>query len=528
MKQLSAIRSFDALPLIPELLTALATHGYKKPMPVQACGLMPLLKRESAIIRARTGTGKTALFGLPLLQAVQSGEIRRALVLAPTRELAHQLSEEIGKLSENCDKTTVSALIGGRAISRQMAKLAAANVIIMTPGRAVEALESKRLKAEEVGIVVVDEADHMLEVGSLDVCARILELVVRKQTQLIFCSATFSDEIRTLCSRFRRDMLNITISAKTGDNGVVTEWAVQTFPEKHTQLTIEIIKQQQVSSCIVFCNHRQRVEEVTAGLQAAGLLAAPLHGDLDQKQRNSFMQRFRDGEFTVLVATDLASRGIDIPGLELVINYDFPYEVTDYVHRYGRTGRAGNDGMVVNFFNGKAVRRIEDVETRTGRQMRRHTFAELMSGGGSHGPSADLGGKTPPLTIENSSRLFIRCGRQDGMTFGGLKSMLRKDCALNVKKEVSFIDIQDDRTIIGVYAKKAKAVFGVLEKLSIRGKKLQVEQDDGEKSSAKPGRKRGKSVARVGKSRVGKGKSSRPKSTARKRPTGKTSRETRR
>ncbi|MFT5127720.1 MAG: superfamily II DNA/RNA helicase [Rhodothermales bacterium] len=499
MKQLPTISSFAELSLLPALHKALSAHRYTQPMPVQACGLPPLLKGESAIVRARAGTGKTILFALPLLQAIESAAISRALVLAPTRELAQQLFEVIKTLGENCVGLRVACVVGGRSMDRQTADLSRSNVLVMTPGRAAKALKSGKLAGPDVGMVIVDEADLMLDAGNLETCQEILSSVVRKQTQLIFCSATFSDDIRNLWTQFRSNMTSIDIPTKTGNIGEVLEWAINTFPENHLQLSVEIIRQREVKSCIVFCNHRERVDEVAAGLCRAGLQAVPLHGNLDQHQRNKFMARFRDSEIGVLVATDLASRGIDIPGLELVINYDLPYEVTDYVHRYGRTGRAGESGIVVNFYNGKAVRRIQDIEARTGRVMQRSTTADILEGRRPQSVVAAGGGKGE-LTAASAKRLHINCGKRGGMNFGVLKKLLRDDCQLDLKREIIFMDIQDRFTLIGVYAAKVRPVRAILNRLSVGERKLVVQIREPKTAAAKAE----KSTARIGKSKPSK------------------------
>jgi ATP-dependent RNA helicase RhlE len=503
MPQDSVIDSFDELPLLPGLLKTLAAHGYARPMPVQARGLHPLLKGDSAIIRARTGTGKTALFTLPILQAIQNGATQRALVLAPTRELARQLFEEIKKLGENCDKAIVACLVGGRSMKHQLTELAESSILVMTPGRAAEALKS-RLPADEVGIVVVDEADLMLDTGDLETCARILKKVVQKQTQLIFCSATYSDEVRGLCNQFRRNVTNIDIPMKSGDIGTIIEWAIDTYPEDHLELSIEIIRQRQAKRCIVFCNHRKRVNEVAAGMEQAGLFAAPLHGDLEQDERNAFMQKFRSGEVSILVATDLASRGIDIPGLELVINYDLPYDATDYVHRYGRTGRAGKGGLVVNFYNGKALRRIENFEKRTGREMQRSTHSSIMSGR----KLSDRQGKgAPKIPLKNDTcmRLHIDCGSRHGMTFSALKRMLRDDCRLHVKSDIAFIDVKEAHTLIIIRSSAADPTCETLNTLRFRARELHASVRaargaEGTGSAKAPSKQRAKGK-RIGKSK---------------------------
>jgi superfamily II DNA/RNA helicase len=504
MTQDPVINTFDELPLIPGILKALATHGYVRPMPVQCRGLRPLLDGQSAVIRARTGTGKTALFALPILQTIQSGATKRSLILAPTRELAHQIFEEIEKLGENCDKATVACLVGGSSIKRQVNALADSNILVMTPGRAYDALDSGLLPPSEFGIVVVDEADLMLDIGDIETCARILKAVVQKQTQLMFCSATFSDDVRKLCNQFRRGMTSIDIPMKSGNIGEILEWAIDTFPENHLQLSVRIIRQRQAKSCIVFCNHRQRVDEVADGLNQAGLRAVPLHGDLEQHERNGFMKTFRSGEATILVATDLASRGIDIPGLELVINYDLPYEGTDYVHRYGRTGRVGKGGLVVNFYNGKALRRIENIEKRTGRKMQRATHATIMSGRTWDAERATGAGK-PPLKSVKRMRLHIDCGSRRGMNFTALKRILRDDCGLHLKSDVAFMDVKEAHTLVIIRASVAKRTQKTLRSLTFGERELTVtlreaSAADGTPAEKRPSRPRGEGK-RVGKSK---------------------------
>jgi superfamily II DNA/RNA helicase len=341
---------FAQLGLRPEVLQAVADTGYTTPTPIQEQAIPVALAGRDVLGIAQTGTGKTAAFTLPMIDRLATGRARarmpRSLVLAPTRELADQVAASFEKYAKGTPLKW-ALLIGGVSFDEQLKALdRGVDVLIATPGRLLDLFERGKLMLMGVELMVVDEADRMLDMGFIPDIERIFKLTPPKR-QTLFFSATMPPEITRLTTQFLKDPTRIEVSrpATTGENirQFVAEVPSADPKAKRTALRT-LIERASVETGIVFCNRKSEVDIVAKSLAKHGLDAAPIHGDLDQQTRMRTLEKFRGGELAILVASDVAARGLDIPAVSHVFNYDVPHHAEDYVHRIGRTGRAGRTG----------------------------------------------------------------------------------------------------------------------------------------------------------------------------------------
>jgi superfamily II DNA/RNA helicase len=343
--------SFSDLGLSPEVLKAVTDAGYETPTPIQAQAIPVALAGRDVLGIAQTGTGKTAAFTLPMIDRLAAGRSKarmpRSLVIAPTRELADQVSASFEKYAKG-RKLDWALLIGGVSFADQERKLdRGVDVLIATPGRLLDHFERGKLLLTGVQIMVVDEADRMLDMGFIPDIERIFKLTpAGKQT--LFFSATMPPEITRLTSQFLRDPQRIEVAKPATTAETITQYVVRipsSDPKAKRTALRALVERSDVKNGIVFCNRKSEVDVVAKSLKVHGFDAAPIHGDLDQSQRMKTLADFRSGALRLLVASDVAARGLDIPDVSHVFNYDVPHHADDYVHRIGRTGRAGRSGQ---------------------------------------------------------------------------------------------------------------------------------------------------------------------------------------
>ncbi len=355
--------SFDDLGLEPKLLKAVLAAGYENPTPIQEQAIPPALEGRDVLGIAQTGTGKTASFTLPMIQRLAKGRAKarmpRSLVLAPTRELAAQVSENFEKYGTN-HKLSMALLIGGVSFADQDAKLTrGVDVLIATPGRLLDHFERGRLLLTGIEVMVVDEADRMLDMGFIPDIERIFKLTPMTR-QTLFFSATMPPVITALTDQFLHKPVRVEVSKPASVVDTISQKIVR-MPGKDEKLKRaalrEILRHKDVKNGIIFCNRKSTVDIIAKSLQKHGFNARPIHGDLAQAFRMETLDKFRNDEIQFLVASDVAARGLDIPAVSHVFNFDVPIHSDDYVHRIGRTGRAGRKGaalMLVAPADGKA------------------------------------------------------------------------------------------------------------------------------------------------------------------------------
>src|SRR6202789_1178710 len=358
---------FASLGLSPEVLRAVSESGYTTPTPIQAQGIPHVLQRRDIIGIAQTGTGKTASFTLPMIELLARGRAKarrpRSLILEPTRELAAQVAESFEKYGKY-NKLSMALLIGGVSFDEQDRKLdRGVDVLIATPGRLLDHFSRGKLMLSQVNILVIDEADRMLDMGFIpDVEEICKKLPFTRQT--MFYSATIPPEIQRLTDQFLHNPKRVEVSrpATTATNITQEIIDVPANDWAKREAMRRLIRDNEVKNAIVFCNRKRDVDVVAKSLIKHGFNAAPLHGDLDQSVRTRTLDGFRSGDVRLLVASDVAARGLDIPAVSHVFNYDVPFHSDDYVHRIGRTGRAGLSGHAYMLAAPRDAKYIEQIE----------------------------------------------------------------------------------------------------------------------------------------------------------------------
>jgi len=338
--------TFEALGLRASVLKGITECGFVRPTKTQAMLMPAILAGKDIMGQAKTGTGKTAAFSLPLLHGLEKDVPFQALILAPTRELAVQITHEIEELGKFTPIRPV-CLFGGQAIKTQVGKLSRPDsnqIIVGTPGRVIDMLDRRMIHLNNVRFIILDEVDRMLDIGFRDDIRNILERV-KHEHQTVFVSATISTEIDKLARKYLRDPEKIIVASGSLTVSLVDQLYLTVNPWDKRRLLVHLLKHEEAALTLVFCRLKRVVDDLTALLNKHDIEAYSIHGDMPQSKRNSVMQRLRDGNLSVLVASDLAARGIDVDGITHVINYDLPEDPEVYVHRIGRTARAGRKGI---------------------------------------------------------------------------------------------------------------------------------------------------------------------------------------
>jgi len=354
---------FSELALSPEILKAVADMGFEEATPIQSLAIPFIMKGRDVIGQALTGTGKTAAFGIPILETIDAKDRRpQAIVLCPTRELAIQVAEEMNCLGRHKKNIAILPIYGGQPIERQIHALRkGVHIVIGTPGRVIDHLERRTLKLDGVRMVVLDEADEMLDMGFRDDIEIILKSVPAER-QTVFFSATMPKAFMDLTHKYQKNPHEVKIS-----HGKLTVPDIEQtyFEVKETSkldTLTRVIDLYDLQLALVFCNTKRKVDEVIGHLQARGYFADGIHGDMNQSQRDRVMAKFRSGAIEILVATDVAARGIDVENIGAVFNYDVPQDEENYVHRIGRTGRAGKSGRAFTFAAGRDIYKLRDIQ----------------------------------------------------------------------------------------------------------------------------------------------------------------------
>ncbi len=369
--------TFASLGLIDQLLRTLESLDYTQPTPVQAKAIPAVLKGRDLMAAAQTGTGKTAGFALPLLQRllhegpqVASNSVR-ALVLVPTRELAEQVHESFKTYGQDLPLRTY-AVYGGVSINPQMMALRKGlDVLVATPGRLLDLYRQNAVKFSQVQALVLDEADRMLDLGFSEELEALFSALPKKRQTLLF-SATFSEAIRQMAQKLLRDPLSIEVSPRNAAAKTVKQWLVPVDKKRKSELFLHLLADKRWGQVLVFVKTRKGVDQLVEELQADGIASDAIHGDKPQASRLRALERFKAGEVQVLVATDVAARGLDIHDLPQVVNFDLPIVAEDYVHRIGRTGRAGATGEAVSLVAADEVDQLAAIETLIQQVLPRH------------------------------------------------------------------------------------------------------------------------------------------------------------
>jgi len=354
---------FDELQLDERILRAVADMGFEEASPIQTQAIPVQLEGRDIIGQAQTGTGKTAAFGIPLLQKIDPKVKKlQAVALCPTRELAIQVADEIRRLAKYMHGVKVVPIYGGQDIVKQIRSLKdGTQIIIGTPGRVMDHMRRKTVKFDFVHTVVMDEADEMLNMGFLEDMETILSQLPEERQTVMF-SATMPPAILDIARKFQQEPVNVKVVKKELTVPKVTQYYYEVKPKSKLEVMCRLLDMYAPKLSVVFCNTKKQVDELVQSLQGRGYFAEGLHGDLKQIQRDRVMNSFRNGKTEILVATDVAARGIDVDDVEAVFNYDLPQDDEYYVHRIGRTGRAGREGIAFSFVVGKEVYKLRDIQ----------------------------------------------------------------------------------------------------------------------------------------------------------------------
>jgi ATP-dependent RNA helicase RhlE len=363
--------SFDTLGLRPEVLAAVRSVGYTHPTPIQSEAIPLALAGRDLIGLAQTGTGKTAAFTLPIIDRLLGGPHRtRALILTPTRELAAQVDESCTTYSQTTNLTVV-AVYGGVALEPQEKKLReGVDIVVATPGRLLDHLERQNVVFDDLEILVLDEADRMLDMGFAPQINRIVDQIPRYRQTLLF-SATMPPEVEALARKYLRKPLVVQVGRRSMAASTVTHAVYPVPREKKSELLVELLRQPTMDSVLVFSRTKHGADRVVRHLEKAGIEATAMHADKSQAQRTRALEDFKAGTIRVLVATDIAQRGLDISGISHVINYDVPQQPEDYIHRIGRTGRAAATGDAYTFMSTDEIAMVRTIERLLGQPIPR-------------------------------------------------------------------------------------------------------------------------------------------------------------
>ncbi len=377
------MKTFAEFGLDPKVLQAITELGFEESTPIQDKSIPIAMGGSDMIGQAQTGTGKTAAFGIPLINKIPSSEERIvALIMTPTRELAIQVAEEIGKLSR-FKGTRSLPIYGGQEIGRQIRALKKRpQIIIGTPGRLLDHINRKTIKLDDVQTVVLDEADEMLDMGFMEDITSILSLVPEERQTMLF-SATMPPNIQRLAQQFLKNPEHVSVIPKQVSAPLIAQAYIEVHERQKFDALSRLLDMESPELAIIFGRTKRRVDELSEALQKRGYSADGLHGDLSQNQRDNVMRKFRDGSIDVLVATDVAARGLDVSGVTHVINFDLPQDPESYVHRIGRTGRAGKEGTAWSFVTPRETDHLHFIEKVTRQRISKKpvpSLAEAIEG----------------------------------------------------------------------------------------------------------------------------------------------------
>jgi ATP-dependent RNA helicase DeaD len=361
MKEVIIIMKFSDLNIDETLVNTLKRKGYINPTPIQEQAIPLLLEGRDVIAQAQTGTGKTLAFLLPILQKVDVNKSHvQALIVTPTRELALQITSELNKIKQ--EEINVLAVYGGQDVERQIKKLSGpVHIVVATPGRLLDHVKRDTISLEDVSMLVLDEADQMLHIGFLYDVERIISETSSNRQSFLF-SATLSEQVQQLARKFLNNPANISVKVEQITVKDIKQYVYETTDRAKQDSLRHILGQHRPFLAVIFCRTKRRVSKLYDALKGDGFNCEELHGDLSQAKREKVMKRFRDAEIQYLIATDVAARGLDVEGVTHVFNYDIPLDADSYIHRIGRTGRAGGKGLAITFVTPKDFNYLRLIE----------------------------------------------------------------------------------------------------------------------------------------------------------------------
>ena len=457
---MSTAPAFATLALPPSLLQGIDALGYSTMTPVQAQALPAILAGRDVIAQAPTGSGKTAAFGLGLLSRLDPARIQtQALVLCPTRELADQVGKQLRKLATGIPNLKLSILCGGIPLGPQLASLThAPHVVVGTPGRIQELVKKRALQLDGVRALVLDEADRMLDMGFEEAIRDIVKRLPKDRQALLF-SATYPEQIRVLGAAMLRDPLQVSI----GDGmqpAAIEQLFFEVDAARRAPALAALLLRHRPESAVVFCNTRADTVEVVGSLSHYGFSALALHGEMEQRDRDEVLVQFANRSCSVLVASDVAARGLDVEDLGAVVNYELPSDADTYLHRIGRTGRAGRDGLALSLCAPRELPRARAIEERQGEPLRWE-------------PLQPLSGKAGNVPTAPMATLRIDAGRGDKLRAGDIVGALTGEAGLP-KDAIGRIDVFATRSYVAIARKHAPRALAALRAGRIKGRRFRV------------------------------------------------------
>ncbi len=519
---------FEELDVSKEILRAVEDMGFEETTPIQTTAIPSVLKGNDIVGQAQTGTGKTAAFGIPLLEEMDSNnKLPQAIILCPTRELAIQVSEELKRLAKYKDRIYTLPVYGGQSIKRQIRALnKGVQIVIGTPGRVMDHIRRGTLKLNNIDYFVLDEADVMLDMGFIDDIETILRDIPENR-QTLFFSATIPRSIKRLSKKYQKNSQYLEVAHEKLTVPSIEQYYFELRRHDKLKALTRLLDLNNPELSIVFCNTRKMVDELNIKLQARGYLSDAIHGGLNQNQRDRVMNKLRNGIIEILVATDVAARGIDVEGIEAVFNYDLPQDTDYYVHRIGRTGRAGKSGKAFSFIVGKDIYKLRDIQKYTKSKIKRDEiptvddieaakFEQFSDELGSYMDSADLGKYIELIedlvdeqysaieiaaalmkksieredsedTNEQQSqsfgdtgaepgmvRLFINIGKKDRVSPRHIVGAIAGETGMPGGL-IGAIDIYDNFTFVEVPREKGHEVLQIMKDNYIKGNKINIE-----------------------------------------------------
>ncbi|MDO8705672.1 MAG: ATP-dependent RNA helicase DbpA [Sulfuricaulis sp.] len=451
---------FNTLALRADMLSNLTSMGYQTMTPIQAASLPAVLDGQDVIAQAKTGSGKTAAFGIGLLTKIDAQKFSvQALVICPTRELADQVGKEIRRLARFTPNIKLLTLCGGAPIGPQFGSLEhGAHIIVGTPGRIKKHLDKATLKLEHVTTLVLDEADRMLDMGFYDDIAAIVAQVPSRRQTLLF-SATYPASIKALSARFQKNAVDVKVEATHDDAHIEQVFYETSAPQKSTLLTA-LLAHYHPESTVVFCNTKVQCQNVADNLVSAGFSAQALHGDMEQKDRDRVLILFSNKSNPILVATDVAARGLDVKDLQAVISFDLAFEAETHIHRIGRTGRAGKAGLALSLVTPADAQRMIAIEE--------YQQAPLVFGNTSALLENRSAEKPQPMVT-----LCINGGRKSKVRPGDILGALTGEAGI-AGEHVGKIDIFDNHAYVAIAQSVAQKALKYLAEGKIKGRKFKV------------------------------------------------------
>ena len=522
---------FEELNLDERILRAVEDMGFEEASPIQASAIPVIMDDRDVVGQAQTGTGKTAAYSIPVLEKIDPDLKKlQAVILCPTRELAVQVAEEIRKLAKYMSDIKVLPVYGGQEIVRQIKSLkAGVQILVGTPGRVMDHMRRKTVKFDNVSMVVLDEADEMLDMGFREDMETILTDTPEDRQTIMF-SATMPKAIMDIAKNFQKDAEIIKVVRKELTVKNIEQYYYEVRPKNKNELLCRLIDIYNPRLSVVFCNTKRQVDELISELKGRGYFADGIHGDMKQAQRDRVMADFRSGKTEILIATDVAARGIDVDDVDVVFNYDLPQDEEYYVHRIGRTGRAGREGVALSFVSGKEAYKLKDIERYCKTKIKakpipsmddvKNTKLEAIfsniketieAGGLSDMVEAvedrlnmedytclDVAAALLKMVVGDSLedreeleqvhydldadrrgmvRLFINVGKKDKIKPANILGAITGESGIPGKL-VGSIDMLDNYTFVEVPSKYADAVLLAMENVTIKGRKISMEKEE--------------------------------------------------